>query len=190
MASAMNCNWSNRPSTVNQLLEMTRIIEYFLQPGDVAFGGSQMRLCTVLGSCVALVFWHPQRLLGGMCHFMLPRRGGHGAGHLNGRYATEALMLLFECVHQAGARPEQFEVSLFGGADMFPGVERGDAIGIGQQNVNAARRLIQDHKLQCRAYHVGGRGYRHLVFDVSTGRLQLNHADSVRKVFESPKSNV
>lgn len=169
---------------------MVQVIEYFLQPGDVAFGGRQMRLCTVLGSCVALVFWHPQRLLGGMCHFMLPRRGGRGAGHLNGRYATDALVLLFECIHRAGARPEQFEVSLFGGADMFPGVERGDTTGIGQQNVNAARNLIQDHGLQCRAYHVGGRGYRHLMFDVGSGRLQLNHADSVRTVFESPKSNV
>ncbi|QVN04401.1 chemotaxis protein CheD [Pseudomonas rhodesiae] len=169
---------------------MTRVVEYFLQPGEVAFGGRQMRLGTVLGSCVALVFWHPQRLLGGMCHFMLPSRGRHIVGHLNGRYATDALMLLFECIHQARARPEQFEVSIFGGADMFPGVKRGDAIGIGQQNVTAARRLIQDHGLQCRVYHVGGRGYRHLLFDVSTGRLQLNHADSVRKVFESPKSNV
>lgn len=168
---------------------MARVVEYFLQPGDVAFGGRQLRLRTVLGSCVALVFWHPQRLLGGMCHYMLPRRGGHGTGHLNGRYAADALALLFECIQRAGARPEQFEVSLFGGADMFPGVKRGNGIGIGQQNVNAARSLIQAHGLQCRVYHVGGRGHRHLVFDVGTGRLQLNHADSVPRVFESPKSN-
>ena len=168
---------------------MARVIEYFLQPGDVVFGGHQMRLCTVLGSCVALVFWHPQRLLGGMCHYMLPRQRSQGAGNLNGRYAADALALLLECIHRAGARPEQFEVSLFGGADMFPGIKRCNGIGIGQQNVNAARSLIQAHGLQCQVYHVGGRGHRHLVFDVGTGRLQLNHADFVRKVFESPKSN-
>ncbi|MCI0994667.1 chemotaxis protein CheD [Pseudomonas corrugata] len=166
---------------------MARVIEYFLQPGDVAFGGRQMRLCTVLGSCVALVFWHPQRLLGGMCHYMLPRRGRRDVGSLNGRYAVDALALLFECIHRTGARPDQFEVSLFGGADMFPGVKRCNDIGIGQQNIDAARSLIQAHGLQCRVYHVGGRGHRHLVFDVGTGRLQLHHGDSALKVFESPK---
>lgn len=189
MALAMMCSWSNLPFTANRLPEMPRVIEYFLQPGDVAFGGRQLRLRTVLGSCVAMVFWHPQRLLGGMCHYMLPRRRVQSTGHLNGRYAAEALALLFHCIQQAGARPEQFTVSIFGGGDMFPGVKRSNDIGIGQQNVNAAKRLIQAHGLQCSVYHVGGQGHRSLLFDVATGRLQLNHGDSVLRVFESPKSS-
>lgn len=167
---------------------MTKVVEHFLQPGDVAFGGRQLRLRTVLGSCVALVFWHPQRLLGGMCHYMLPHRRVQRGGNLNGRYAADALALLFDFIHRAGARPEQFVVSIFGGGDMFPGVQRCNGLSIGQQNINAAKCLIEAHGLQCEVYHVGGPGYRSLMFDVSTGRLQLNHADSVLKVFESPKS--
>ena len=168
---------------------MPRLIEHFLQPGDVAFGGRHLRLRTVLGSCVALVFWHPQRLLGGMCHYMLPRRRRQGAGGLNGRYAAEALALLFKFMVRAQVPPEQFCISVFGGGDMFPGVRRSDGLGIGQQNVNAAISLIKAHGLVCEVYHVGGQGYRSLVFDVGTGRVQLKQADSTLNPFESPRSN-
>lgn len=168
---------------------MPGLVEHFLQPGDVAFGGRHLQLRTVLGSCVALVFWHRQRLLGGMCHYMLPCRCRQGAGGLNGRYAAEALALLFEFMGRAQVQPGQFSVSVFGGSDMFPGVRRSDGLSIGQQNVNAARGLIKAHGLVCAVYHVGGQGYRSLVFDVGTGRVQLKYADGTLSPFESPGSN-
>ncbi|MGI9213007.1 MAG: chemotaxis protein CheD, partial [Methylococcaceae bacterium] len=50
------------------------IIEIFLQPGEYYFSDRDTRIRTVLGSCVAITFWHPGILVGGMCHFMLPTR--------------------------------------------------------------------------------------------------------------------
>ena len=46
--------------------------EVVLAPGQVSFATCPTRLRTLLGSCVAFTFWHPQRRIGGMCHFMLP----------------------------------------------------------------------------------------------------------------------
>ncbi len=55
----------------------TGVIEIFLQPGEWYFGNRKVSIRTLLGSCVAMVFWHrhPKLLMGGMCHFTLPTAG-------------------------------------------------------------------------------------------------------------------
>ena len=47
-----------------------------LRPGDFYFGGGRTRISTLLGSCVSITLWHPQRHVGGMCHYLLARRNG------------------------------------------------------------------------------------------------------------------
>ena len=69
------------------------ILDVFLQPGDFHFGAGRTRISTLLGSCISITLWHPARLIGGMCHFMLPTRGLPGGVPLDGRYADEALAL-------------------------------------------------------------------------------------------------
>src|SRR5690606_5865574 len=48
--------------------------EVNLLPGALWFGTGDVRLHTLLGSCVAITLWHPRYRYGGMCHFMLPGR--------------------------------------------------------------------------------------------------------------------
>ena len=48
--------------------------EIFLNPGEYAFGTELDRIRTILGSCVAVTFWHPGLRLGAMCHYLLPAR--------------------------------------------------------------------------------------------------------------------
>ena len=49
-------------------------LEIFIRPGEFYFGDGNTRIRTILGSCVAVTLWHPERHIGGMCHYMLPRR--------------------------------------------------------------------------------------------------------------------
>lgn len=101
------------------------IIEIFLQPGELYFGDRNTRIRTILGSCVSLVFWHPKRLTGGMCHYMLPSRMHGSRAGLDGRYGDEAIALMLKEIHASGADPRDFRVRLFGGGNMFPGINRG-----------------------------------------------------------------
>ena len=93
--------------------------EVVLAPGQVSFATRPTRLRTLLGSCVAITFWHPQRLIGGMCHFMLPGRLRHHQP-LDGRYADEALELLLRHAEVNGTHARDYQVKLFGGGKMFP----------------------------------------------------------------------
>jgi len=149
--------------------------EVFLNPGEWFFGAGSIRLRTVLGSCVALVFWHPRHLLGGMCHYLLPQRAVAKPGVLDGRYGNEALELLLARIHACKVRPAEFRINVYGGGDMFPGLARADNHYVGQRNVEQARRLLDLHQLPCHNFHVEGVGYRTVVLDLATGNIELNY---------------
>ncbi len=151
-------------------------VEIFLQPGEWYFGDRHTRIRTVLGSCVSAVFWHAGKQVGGMCHFMLPTRGKRHGSAPDGRYGDEAFGLLLEEIRRAGLDIGDVRVRLFGGGDMFPGVVIGTATkSVGRQNVEAALRLVERHRLLCSATHVEGYGHRHLIFDVWSGRVTMRH---------------
>lgn len=149
--------------------------EVFLNPGEWFFGAGSIRLRTVLGSCVALVFWHPRHLLGGMCHYLLPQRAVAKPCVLDGRYGNEALELLLARIHASKVRPAEFRINVYGGGDMFPGLARADNHYVGQRNVEQARRLLDLHQLPCHNFHVEGVGYRTVVLDLATGNIELNY---------------
>ena len=129
----------------------------------------------LLGSCVALLFWHPRHLLGGMCHYLLPQRAAANSGGLDGRYGDEAFQLLLGRIHASNAKPAEFRISVFGGGNMFPGLVRPDNHYVGQRNVEQARYLLDLHQLHCQNFHVEGVGYRTVVFDLANGDIALNY---------------
>ncbi len=150
-------------------------IDIFLQPGDVYFGDCHTRIRTVLGSCVSITFWHPQRCIGGMCHYMLPGRDNRAGSARDGKYADEAFSLLIDAMRAAGTGVQEYEVKLFGGGRMF-NVEAGrDVADVGRRNVEAGRRLLAAHGLPVAREHLAGDGHRSLIFDLASGAVWVRH---------------
>jgi chemotaxis protein CheD len=152
--------------------------EIFLEPGGFFFGGPDTRVRTLLGSCVAMTLWHPQQRVGGIAHFMLPsrsrsRRDGEA---LDARYADEVIELFCRHVRELNTTAPDYEVKLFGGANMFPHMIRDDdCSGVSCRNVQAARRLVDEHGFWLKAEHLGGVGHRSLIFDLRDGVAYLRH---------------
>jgi chemotaxis protein CheD len=155
-------------------------LEYFLQPGEFQFSDDpDVRLRTLLGSCVAITMWHPRRRYGAMCHYMLPTRGARRTGELDGRFGDEAyLMFLREAVRH-GTDPNEYEIKVFGGGDMFPTVAKAGRLGIGKQNVVAGIELLALHGQPIKARHVGGEGHRVVMFDLWDGNVWVKHQPQV-----------
>lgn len=151
--------------------------DVFLSPGDVYFGTRKTRISTVLGSCVSLTVWHPLLHMGGMCHFMLPERmGGSSSARQDGRYASEAVALLFADMRKVNRDPGEFHVRLFGGANMFPDIYYdAESESIGARNVRAGRHLIAHYGMRSVSEDVAGSAHRHIVFDVWSGEVSLCH---------------
>jgi len=178
-------------------------IEIFLQPGEYYFGDAATRIRTLLGSCVAVTFWHPERRLGGMCHFLLPTRNrklpGEGLpldedsmlrllrdtmanraapaffNRLDGRYGDEAILLLIREAVSNHTDPLDYQVKVFGGGDMFPDMKKYGSLEIGSRNTSLAFTLLHGLKLPIAAQHVGGQGHRSLIFDVWNGHVWVKH---------------
>ncbi len=147
--------------------------EVYLKPGELVWGQSDLRIRTVLGSCVAICLWHPLRRCGGMAHVMLPERTRPGPS-LDGRYADEALAILLNEMRQGGARPQEYIAKLFGGASVLAGMYgRPNVVDVGARNVERSLALLRSHGLSLRASDVGGQIYRRLYFELSSGDVWL-----------------
>jgi chemotaxis protein CheD len=144
-------------------------IDVFLQPGDWHVGDRGTRIRTILGSCVSVVLWHPERNVGGMCHFMLPNRPVPSGSELDGKYGDEAMTLLLRDLQRTGAHPSDCQAKVFGGANMFPGESASTGIQVGLRNVKAAHSILRTHNLRCVTEHTSGIGHRNLIFDVASG---------------------
>lgn len=148
------------------------VCDIHLPPGEVYFGGRNNRICTLLGSCVAIAVWHPRLRIGGMCHYILPQRHRHQENTMDGRYADEAVHLLLREITAAGTRPEEYRVRLFGGGNMLnsPSMPRSayDS-NIPQKNIAAGRRFLEQHGFQIEAEDLGGFFYRHVLFNLGSG---------------------
>lgn len=150
-------------------------VEVFLGPGDFHFCDGPTRLRTVLGSCVAMTFWHPRIKTGAMSHCMLPARVRRD-GPLDGRYIDEAFELFQQRVRQLGGREGEYQLKLFGGGEMFPG-QRHDLPGsnVARCNIGAARDHAARLQMQPTAVDLGGVGHRNIFFDTWSGNVWVRY---------------
>jgi chemotaxis protein CheD len=158
-----------------------------LQIGEFHFGGGRTRIRTLLGSCVSITMWHPRQKIGGMCHYLLPKRGSTEVAQVatEGNYAEGAMQLFLREIRRARTRPDEYIVKLFGGGSMFKDPnERGDAFatearegdvgfGVADRNVQVGKELLATHGFHITAENVGGYGSRVLIFELWSGDVWL-----------------
>ena len=145
-----------------------------LQPGEFHFGGANTRIQTLLGSCVAITLWHPIRRIGGMCHYMLPSR--HTSTHeLDGRYAEEAMQMFLRQAARHGTLPQEYQVKLFGGGNMFIEQQTLTTMNVAIKNIKGAWQLTQHLGLTIKAHHLGHAGHRSLIFELASGNVWVRH---------------
>lgn len=162
---------------LNKSTDSTRV---FLGPGDLRFyvpragQGTAGKLHTLLGSCVSIVLWHPERGLGGMSHCILPERAGRALlSPADGRYCDGAAELFRKEVIRAGTMPPQYQVYLVGGARMYLTRGAQEELAIGRRNVETARAHLRAMGFLIRAESVEGEGHRKVELDLSSGAVTV-----------------
>lgn len=166
--------------------------EVVLNIGEFYFGGGQTKIRTLLGSCVSIVMWHPRFKIGGMCHYMLPRRGSGdtAAAAPSGNYAEGAMQLFLRELRNSGTYPHDYIVKLFGGGQMFVGASepprftetaalRTDMHEVSTRNIAAGRELLARHGFTISAEHTGGYGSRVLVFELWSGDVWIRRGTAL-----------
>lgn len=154
------------------------IQDIYLRPGEFHFGSAATRIRTLLGSCVAIVVWHPVRLLGGMCHFILPSRANH-SGVLEAKYADEAFTLFHQHADRHSTSLVDYQIKVFGGGNMFPSAAGGGQT-VSQKNIAAVAALLRQYQLRAICSDMGGNGSRSVIFEIWSGSVWVRYQPLVQ----------
>ncbi len=139
-----------------------------------------MTVKTVLGSCISVTMFHHRIGIAAICHAVLPvcpKRNFCKIICKNPyKYVNCVIPDMTSKFRKYGIDPEEIEVKLFGGADMFPlKTEREKLHSVGRQNIEAAINSVNAEHLRLKSADVGGDVGRKIFFYTSTGEVRLKY---------------
>jgi chemotaxis receptor (MCP) glutamine deamidase CheD len=132
-----------------------------IQAGEVHASATHEVIRTLLGSCVAVCLYDPQRRIGGMNHFMLPH--GDSAAHAPAYFGIHAMELLVNAMMKLGADRSRFVAKVFGATEL-----RADS-GIAGNNAAFALEYLESEGIPIVARKVGGHLPLAVHFDTQSG---------------------
>jgi chemotaxis protein CheD len=156
----------------------TQVPEMNLAPGELHLTQRPMLIHTILGSCVGATFWSPRLGVGAMCHGVLPRcpeswPSGDSTVDCY-RYVDYSIRYLTQKLYALGAKRNEVQVKLFGGADVLPTSNAPNAKPtVGALNCEAALQVLEQEGLPILAYDLGGTRGRKIRFCTRTGEVRV-----------------
>ena len=145
--------------------------EIFLNPGEYAFGEGQTRIRTILGSCVAVTFWHPGLKIGAMCHYQLPTRGPSQCEPTGGKYAEDVLSIISAHFADKSIHASTLQVKMFGGSNIFAPPSLGESLNIGMKNIQVGFAILARSGFNILNYDLAGGKNRTVMFDIGSGEV-------------------
>lgn len=169
--------------------ELDKYPRVFLQTGDCFFGVMPTLVTTVLGSCVAVTLFSPEKRMSAICHAFLPdstEDRSRGRDPQACRYMDTALKNMLEAMDKLGARRSSLEIKIIGGASgLGAALDKGSNFRIGERNVAMARRILAAEGLPVNKADVGGNQGRKLLFLSHTGEAWIKRLSPMAAARES-----
>ena len=151
----------------------------YLKPGEICISHQPVRVTTVLGSCVAATMFHPALGIGAICHAMQPfcrhkKIDCHFECREKYKYVSCVITEMIYRLQRLSVKVEELEVKLFGGAIMIGNkAPEYRQRSIGQQNIEAALKALEEKGLHLKIAEVGGEYGRKIIFNSKTGEVLL-----------------
>ncbi len=147
---------------------------------DLKIASSPDILRTILGSCVGICLYDPEKYIGGLSHIMLPSTEGKQSR--KEKYADSAIPLLLKKMEKMGAIREVLIAKIIGGAKMFE-LPENSAIGkIGENNVEMVKKILKEVNIEIIAEDVGGENARTIDFYIESGRVKIKTSKKNEKI--------
>jgi len=129
--------------------------------------------CVGLGSCVAICAYDPVSRIAGMAHITLPVSRGNVDALSAAKYVDTGVPYLIGEMVKQGAVKRRLSVKMVGGAQMLSIPGSTDRMNIGEKNVEAARKALQEMGLALVAHEVGGNMGRTVQMYTDSGRIHV-----------------
>lgn len=135
-------------------------------------------VATVLGSCVSVCMRDPQVGVGGLNHFLLPKNNGSADASAGERYGDTAMEVLINGLLKRGARRNNLEAKVFGGARVLSGATM---LAIGEGNITFVNDFLAREGIPVVSKDVGGTRSRRIHYQPSTGRAWVQHVQQAAR---------
>lgn len=151
---------------------------------DVQISASPNILITYgLGSCVGLTIWNRRLKIGGMAHIMLPSSSGFTNNENFAKFADTAIEYLYNQLIKQESRRRDLEAKVFGGASMFSFDTKSDVLNIGERNINAVIKHLDELCIEIVNRDVGGNFGRTISIDLETGLVEVHSIKKGNNIF-------
>ena len=138
---------------------------------EMGVAGAPDILRTILGSCVGICLYDPERMIAGLAHIMLPSRNERNANVK--KYADTAIPQLVQDMERDGAQRGRIVAKIAGGSMMFKIAENSVMGEIGKNNIKKVREVLTEMGIRILAEDVGGDYGRTIDFYAEDGRLRV-----------------
>ena len=122
-----------------------------------------------LGSCVGIAIRDPSTKIGGLAHIMLPDSTSIRNNSNIPKFADTGIDELVKQLIKAGASRSRLVAKIAGGAQMFAFQNKSDLVRVGERNVEAVRRKLQQLRIPILASDTGQNYGRTVIFYPETG---------------------
>lgn len=148
-----------------------------IHPGEFYVSDKDELISTVLGSCVAVVLFDSVNMIGGMNHFMLPRRSLSDAKDIIKepitRFGDHAIRALIKEMVKQGAEKSNLKAKIFGGSNVFNLEESNTKKNVGDSNVVFAHEYLEWLRIPVVAEDCGGLNSRKIYFSPTTFKVLM-----------------
>lgn len=148
----------------------------YLKQGELAIVSGEMKVFTILGSCVAVVLWDEGTKIGGANHFLLPYWNNKGLPDV--RYGDIAITELHDKVILAGAVKRRMVAKIYGGASMLKFDSA--VFNVGQRNIEVAKLKLLELNVPIIEEITGGNLGRKILFNPLDGYVKVDVIQNIK----------
>ncbi|SHJ91263.1 chemotaxis protein CheD [Paramaledivibacter caminithermalis] len=124
-----------------------------------------------LGSCVGICLYDPVKKVAGMAHIMLPDSKNIRNNSNLFKFADTGIDALIDEMVKKGASKYRLISKIAGGSQMFSFASKNDIMKIGERNVIAVKKILNDYNIPIKAQDTGGNYGRTIEFHSIDGKL-------------------
>lgn len=147
---------------------------YKIGIADLAVCGGDDAVTTLgLGSCVGIAIRDPRSGIGGLVHIMLPDSKEISNNSNRVKFADTGIEDLVNAIVRKGGSRFHLVAKIAGGAQMFAGVGKTDTIRVGDRNVLASKKKLNEMRIPLLAEDTGSTYGRTVIFYPKTGNYVI-----------------
>ena len=127
-----------------------------------------------LGSCVGVALYDSVTKITGLAHVMLPNSKEIKNNSNIAKFADTGIAETLRLMEEAGAKLNRITAKIAGGACMFAfAMKSNDALNVGEKNVRAVKKVLEEYKIPILADDTGLNYGRTIIIDSNTGLLTI-----------------